>query len=334
MNETIEFNQYQKTFAAIRQAEGPIALVYHGEDFDGWYSQFLMELCIAPNLDYTLIPGDFSNKRITAEHLKEYKTIIMVDYSLVPSDMQAIASRLIWIDHHKRNYENILSELELTMRTKPEWWILDHTKAACELCLEVYATAWKRDVHEGIVDLLGSYDVWRKDREDWDDIVNFQYGLQAIQGTEIKLSSKIREDVMNGRYREHGENIFNIKKNGKIIIDYLATMFEKNIRNGNYVTYVDGGYQMDVLMLNSTPAVGSRVFEVPDYNGRMVLDTVDVGMTYRWTGKNWLCGFYSSNPEVDCSKIAVKYGGGGHPGASGCTMTDEQLKAFPIFVEV
>lgn len=306
-------------YDTIKKLKGKIAVVYHSEDFDGWYSHFLMSQIL--DSPFESIPGDYSNRRITADNLANFDTIIMVDYSLVPEDMKAIASRLIWIDHHKRNYENILSKLGLTMQTKPKWWILDHTKAACELCLDIYATGADPDRHKRIVDLLGSYDVRREERPDWDNILAFQYGLRAIQGPEIALSASIYLPVLSGRFREDGI-IYDIIKNGYTILSYLKTMFTQNIDNGNILNY-EG---LKLYLLNSTPSVGSLAFEVPIEH--TVLDQVDICMSYRWSSEEWVCGFYSNRENVDCSKIAAKFGGGGHPGAAGCTMSDAQLRAF------
>jgi len=41
---------------------------------------------------------------------------------------------------------------------------------------------------------------------------------------------------------------------------------------------------------------------------------------YFFNGENYMYSFYSDEKsKVDCSKIAEKFGGGGHPHASGCS---------------
>ena len=44
----------------------------------------------------------------------------------------------------------------------------------------------------------------------------------------------------------------------------------------------------------------------------------DLMFTYSFNGDKWCYGWYTDgHPEVNCSEIAKKYGGGGHQGAAG-----------------
>ena len=56
----------------------------------------------------------------------------------------------------------------------------------------------------------------------------------------------------------------------------------------------------------------------------------DVLIIYTYNGKSKLFtySFYSSNPEVDCSKIAAHFDpkGGGHKGAAGCSSKEFLFK--------
>ena len=40
-------------------------------------------------------------------------------------------------------------------------------------------------------------------------------------------------------------------------------------------------------------------------------------VNFAYNGKGFSYSLFSSNPEVDCSKIAETFGGGGHKGAAG-----------------
>ncbi len=48
----------------------------------------------------------------------------------------------------------------------------------------------------------------------------------------------------------------------------------------------------------------------------------DIMMPFQFNGKEWLFSLYTDKPEVDCSVIAKRYGGGGHRGASGFQVED------------
>ena len=48
---------------------------------------------------------------------------------------------------------------------------------------------------------------------------------------------------------------------------------------------------------------------------------------FQTDGKRWYYTVYSSDPHIDCSLIAARYGGGGHKGAAGF-VTKELLDAF------
>jgi len=47
-------------------------------------------------------------------------------------------------------------------------------------------------------------------------------------------------------------------------------------------------------------------------------------MVWVFDGKKYSYSIFSSNPNIDCSKIAESYGGGGHKGAAGFS-SDELL---------
>ena len=61
-----------------------------------------------------------------------------------------------------------------------------------------------------------------------------------------------------------------------------------------------------------------------------VIDNFDVCITYFYSpeNKNFEVHFYSVKPEVHVGEICQKYGGGGHKGAAGCSMTFEQIQKF------
>lgn len=122
-------------------------------------------------------------------------------------------------------------------------------------------------------------------------------------------------------FRQHGISYAEeFQKVGKIIYEYNKNEYEKACKNNAYVRNIWGAR---VLCIN-TSEKGSLVFEIPEcFNS----EEHDMMCSYSYNGDKWCYGFYAPNGQtkVDCSKIAMQYGGGGHVCAAGCT-TNELLK--------
>jgi hypothetical protein len=48
----------------------------------------------------------------------------------------------------------------------------------------------------------------------------------------------------------------------------------------------------------------------------------DIMIPFQFNGKNWSFSLYTTKDDIDCSKIAKLYGGGGHKKASGFQIDD------------
>ena len=60
---------------------------------------------------------------------------------------------------------------------------------------------------------------------------------------------------------------------------------------------------------NAGPGINSDLFKTAPPH--------DIMLPFYFTGRKYVVSIYSENPDIDCSEIAKKHGGGGHKGAAG-----------------
>ena len=128
---------------------------------------------------------------------------------------------------------------------------------------------------------------------------------------------------MNDNYIGDDTRLNMRKKN---LIHRCTTILILNERNE--ILRGIGGFESDIFenhcyCMNSLTA-GSDQFG-DEY------DNHDMVCRFAYNGKGWVYSLYSSNENVDCSKIAKEYGGGGHRGAAGfkldyCIFGEERPK--------
>ena len=162
-----------------------ILIVYHRIDFDGLCSMAVIRKW-AEGQGYEVEArgynyGDPAPERSGGPWLggirirpERYDKIFIVDCCLPAETMKywSTSTEVVWIDHHctaiKESVEQGFDDLN---------GLREEGVGACELC-------W-RHIYPGtpvplIVQLLATYDVWDKNRLDWEKLtLPFQYGLRA-----------------------------------------------------------------------------------------------------------------------------------------------------------
>lgn len=280
--------------------------IYHSADLDGICSAAIVNKMVE-NVEFI---GWNYGKPIPWDQLKG-NNVIMVDISFQPFSkmlkLKKYAASLVWVDHH-------ISAIEDAEKNNFDVdGILDDSYAACELTWEHFTKEQKSEV----VKMLSLYDSWnwvKKPVEYQERVLNFQYGMRALGLTH----NSPQWGVLLGQYSKF--DIEPIIKNGKVIRDYEKTQNEIAIKSLGF----DANFEGYKAICVNRGGIGSQFFE-------SVWDSekYDIMIAFVYKRGKYTVSFYSDKPNVDCSKIAKKFKGGGHKGAAG--MQIEIGKLFDLF---
>lgn len=228
---------------------------------------------------------DFSFDIIEKEEL-----VYIVDYSIEPREMEkllSITSNVIWIDHHKtaiQTYQDFKSEIK---------GLRYDGLAGCVLTW-IY-------LHDQTVDnynvplpvkFIGDRDVWA-----------WEYGKETLYFCSGSESYDLHP--LSKAWKKLFEAPSLVMEEGKTIEKYKKQRNKEYLDSFSYETVFEG-YKSIVINLGH---VGSEVF------GDKLESEYDVGIMYAYDGKEYHVSLRSE--RIDVSKIAKKFSGGGHAGASG-----------------
>ena len=286
--------------------------IYHKKDLDGWCSGAVMRMKYP---DIKLIGWDYG---MPTPDTPAGESVVVADVSFPMDDMADMAARsgdMTWIDHH-------VSAMDAADETfggnTPFTSVLppredDGTvakKAACELSWEYHYPG--RPMPRA-VQLLGRYDVFRdKDMPGWnEEVLPFQMGMKAICDSPESFPLKLLEE---------DTEVDDVIRMGIII---LAFVNKENKRISKHRAYELDFVGLRVIAMNSS-AFSSAIFD-----GRYDPSMHDAMMCYCYNKDgHWDVSIYSDKPEIDVSGIAVERGGGGHRGAAGFRMSNDQIDSL------
>lgn len=276
--------------------------IYHSADLDGICSAAIVKRAIK---DVELVGWNYGNP-IPWEKL-ENRDIVMADLCFQSfSEMIALNNRaksLVWIDHHKsailaaENYD--IPGLRRT------------SVAACELVWEYF---FENEPMPEAIKLLGMYDSWRfiKEPKEYQEcVLNFQYGMRLYGLTpEDSLWVDLFEPPKHIIIGKTAGQVFVEEAiyKGKIIRDYEKAQNEKFIKSFGFEVEF-AGYK---AICANRGACNSQLFD-------SVWDPekYDLMIAFVYKRGHYTVSLYSTKPDVDCSVLAKRFGGGGHKGAAG-----------------
>jgi len=311
------------------------ACIYHSVDLDGWMSAAIVKHwwqkeqgsyiqennhITNPNTGEDSIDFIGYNYGQPIPDLTEYDKVIMCDISFPKEEMYKLIKKLnknfIWIDHH------ISAINDCSLYLNDEFGLRDTKFAACELTWMYF---FPDETMPEIVRLLGMYDSFRHKNTNEETIVlEFQYGArQCISNYE----EAYRELEFSLRTDDNAFNIVHsILNKGKSIYQYLCTEAKQAYKNGFEIILEES------LML---PDYRTKSRKFICFNKER-FNPINFGIDYHKDGYTgaacfhyangiWNFSLYNDNEEVDCSTIAKQYGGGGHKGASGFKLNNEEF---------
>lgn len=295
-------------------------LCLHHTDLDGAMSGGIVGLWAEKNdfkVTYHLYNYGYP---LTPELFKGYELVFAVDISFHETDpwvYDYLSDRLIWIDHHKTAIDyaerNNLGSISGLRRVGV---------GACELVWEYLFEGLRTP---RLVQYLSAYDVWDKSRFDWKIVEQIQWGCRQEYGVSAKdLCNylKLIECGLTGYLEE-------LREKGESILGYLEKNFRGKLKNYGFYApefTVEGVGSFRVMLLN-TNEFTSKTFESlynPEFFDIMIpfcLCPIE-GSPGKFEVR---LSFYTENPNIDVSKIAEIWGGGGHKGAAGASVSLETL---------
>lgn len=316
-------------------------VIHHSADFDGIFCREIARKFLP---DAELIGWDFGDAPLQIPDHKIYVLDLPVDavfgFKYSPGDEDKNPPQhpagLIWIDHHK-------SSIEKHPKAIPGYRI--DGVAACRLAWQYFSTTSRnpmtfelpskqdyidRTVNEPLaVRLAGEYDIWDK-RDERAEV--FQFGLRSRElsvfdwqnmldtkkATIEEIESLIavgHRDILNPDGTHVPPVVCQLLEAGKLLQTYQQRN-DAGIMHRSFVIEWEG---LKFLAL-TTARCNSLTFaskDVPETGH-------DALMGFYYNGKAWTVSLYHAKhrTDIDLSQIAVKYGGGGHRGACGFSVTE------------
>lgn len=292
-----------------------ILIVYHRIDFDGLCSMAIVRDW-AERQGMSVDCQGFTHGDNMPTIGTEYDLVFVVDVCLSAELMQALAKRgkLVWIDHHNTSIsESVEKDFDSAMGIREEG------VGACELC---WRFCHRYEPTPLLVQLLSTYDVWNKFLFNWEkETLPFQFGMRNRYdlNTEKFYSffSDMLEDGSEAAVRE-------IMHEGACILNYLRTTGHRSCDGYAFEVSIDGGRVMGLCML--TAHFGALEMEESMIERGC---QVAVCVNRHAASGTYKVSVYAGGSDLGEFNIGAylkeHYNGGGHRGAAGGSLTEEQF---------
>ena len=279
--------------------------IYHIADHDGKGSAAIVKR-VFPGIELLGLNHDME---IPYEQIEMHDKIVICDISLPVEYMFKLneSKDLTWIDHHISvisEYEEVLARGE----NEPIKGLRRSGTAAIELTWEYFHPQEK--VPEG-VKLLACQDVF--DLRD-PRVLPFEYACQSLGIN--RPDEPIWDEILNNTI-----NIEAMVDKGKAILSWIKIRDYRLVRGMSFTSHYKG---LKCICANMQQGKSAFYDSIPH------IDTFDFMVNFFMNKRNcWNLSFYTSKDNIDVSKIAAEFGGGGHAKAAGASA----LKELPDFLK-
>lgn len=287
--------------------------IFHHNDLDGYaaaaviyYERYNIDIHI--DLDFIEL-NHGSNDKDKLESVQEDDIVWIVDYSFSESTLPVLkyvlnkARKVYWIDHHITSINLVKKYPELV---KVDGLVLSDISGAA--LTYMFVNRLRPENYEelpGFLILISDYDCWQKR---YSQSNFFALGMKVTNIADIFSSTystlfKNKSDISS-------TTVQTIIERGLTVKRYLDEKYKQVCQEFGYESSIEG---VKCYCVNSTG--NSWVF------GKLI-DNYPMCALYTYNGKSesYTISLYTNeSSDVDCSKIAEKFGGGGHPKAAGFT---------------
>lgn len=305
-------------------------VIHHSSDFDGLFCREIARKFLP---DAELIGWDFGDKPLNRLHFPMNHDFIILDlpvdrvfgedFSKEPEPLGSDWKNFIWIDHHASSIASHPADIPgyridgvAACRLAWQWFTYPHGPNGKEVhhpnLLPTKEMFVDRNVDEPMaVRLAGEYDIWDK-RDPRAEL--FQHGLRSEE-----ITLPLWQDWL--LTRDDFSQVDRLLKQGQCLQYARAQEYEEVINKQGFDIVFEGlqflaccSHELDIR--SHLFAAGIQ----PHHDGLF-------GFTFNGKSFDWRVSLYHApgKEHHDLSKIAVKYGGGGHKGACGM-----RLKNLPF----
>jgi oligoribonuclease NrnB/cAMP/cGMP phosphodiesterase (DHH superfamily) len=300
-----------------------IACVFHSIDLDGWMSAAIVKHWFMLIKSIEFIGYNYGQP---IPDLSSFNNVIMCDISFPNDVMLNLANRLgkklIWIDHHQPKIDEIAKYFVNNNAKAITTMVTDgSTKfSACELTWKFFYSNHSiggnietYDVMPEIVRLLGRYDCFgHSGTNEEQKVIEFQYGARSCIN-----NYKEAYDYLQACIETPNINELNIWNKGIAIYKYLCVEAKQIYENG-FSVELDESPEYRTGKILKFISINRDRFNLINFGINYHNDNYDGCMSfYLNKEKKVSVSLYNGNGKIDCSVIAKRFGGGGHPGASG-----------------
>ncbi len=298
--------------------------IYHRKDLDGWMSAAIVKHWHEGRDSYE--DGSKDSLDYFGYHygdpipdLSEYDMVIMVDVSFPKKEMRKIYSRLnynfIWLDHH-------VSAIKENSPVPYAGLTYTH-KAACEITWEYL---FPNDKMPEIVRLLGRYDCFgHKGTDEEQKVLEFQYGARSVINDYEKAYKWLIDSIGFYNYKDGVQSPEKkIWEMGGYVYQYLCVEAKQIYNNGFEIKFGVPAKLNDpnIYKEGCFICINRERFNPINFGIDYHKDGYDGAACFWYQNDMWEFSLYNDNGQVDVSKIAKRYGGGGHKGAAGFIIND------------
>ena len=282
---------------------------FHHNDIDGYCAAAIVARYTESYNKDNFIEYDYSFP-LPLEKINPGETVYFVDLSfsmntidVLKKIVEELKCDLIWCDHHTSTM-NVLKAF-------PDY---ESVKGVRKEGISGAALTWmyfencEFDQCPNFVKLISDFDCWKF------EFANTMYFKYAIEGTDISPLSNIWNRLVRDEKTKGNPMLKEMIQNGKIIEKYMIKWYADYCKRHSYESEING-----VRCLVCNIRANSILF------GDLINDYPVVAI-WVYNGTQYKYSIYSNKENVDCSKIAEKFGGGGHKGAAGFVSTELLLK--------
>lgn len=249
------------------------------------------------------------------DSIQKDEKVYFVDYSFKKDTVWQLekvlekTSDVVWVDHHT---SSLNLEKEMPWIKEIKGIRQDGISGAGLAYMYLYQCEFNDLPY--FIKLVSDYDCWQYKYEP--DTTYFKIGIEtecydALDNIWVDL---FRESEDEGYYKQVPTTLYNLVNTGTTIKGYIDRDNEQYRKAFSYETEIEGHKCLVVNRKSNSWIFGEKYNEYP------------IVMVWVFNGEKYSYSIYSSNKNIDCSKIAEKFGGGGHRGAAGFSSTELLFK--------
>ena len=277
---------------------------YHG-DMDGKAAASVVAYYTGIKNGRCYIEFNYDNLP-SLDDVSECETVYLVDCSFTEKtvkflyELLALKCDIIWIDHHASSQR--LLENDDYPEIKQIRGLVEQGISGAALTY-MYLMAKDYDDIPYYLKLVSDYDCWIKKYKESD---LFKLGMDAHDQSPL---SSIWLHLLKEGMSYGGTLVSSIIGSGDVIQKYVKQENLDYCKSYSYEVEFEG-YKILVINRRSNSLIFGNL-----------INNYPFVCSWVYNGSNYIYSIFSVNPEIDCSKIAEKYGGGGHKGAAGFSTT-------------